>query len=237
MNSCASSTRRSAYIVRGATWFYPAPRAAEASDGDLLAQVKAPLIELDAGNVLLEHSIAYAGAWERAFAYCPIERDPTAYWPIDRWDVERLSGERLTKLRQCFDEEFGSTIPAIGGAHCACHAMTDADSELVCVSAIGPAFEVRSLRNLRRLGCPIERVIATSSATDAGNPKARAIGTLAPVAFVDDYLPYLCGIDDGVHSALVMRQPTGSSNRGPDLARARSKHQDLAGFAEWWLAD
>ena len=105
------------------------------------------------------------------------------------------------------------------------------------MSAIEPAFEVARLRNLRRLGFPIERVLATSSATDAGNPKAKAIAALAPVAFVDDYLPYLCGIDDGVHTALVMRQPTGSPNRGPDLARVRSKHQDLAGFAKWWLGD
>ena len=49
-----------------------------------------PLIALDADNVLLDYSIAYALAWERAFAHRPIERDPTAYWPIDRWDVERL---------------------------------------------------------------------------------------------------------------------------------------------------
>jgi len=195
--------------------------------------MKKHLIALDADDVLLNGSIAYAWAWERPFAYRPIERDPTAYWPIDRWDVEKLSGERLTKFRQCFDEEFWSTSPPVGGALEACHAMTDAGFELVCVSAIEPTFEVARLRNLRRLGFPIDRVVATSSATVAGKLKARFIGILAPVAFVDDYLPYLCGIDDGVHTALVMRQPTGSPNRGPDLARVRSQHQDFAGFAEW----
>lgn len=128
-------------------------------------------------------------------------------------------------------------MPPVGGALEACHAMTDAGFELVCVTAIEPAFEVARLRNLRRLGFPIERVVATSSPTDSGNPKANAIGALAPVAFVDDNLPYLCGIGDRVHTALVLRQPTGSPRRGPDLARMGSHHQDLAGFAGWWLGD
>jgi len=194
------------------------------------------VIALDADNVLLDYSLAYAGAWERAFQARPIERDPQAYWPIDRWGVERLEGERLEKFRACFDDEFWSAIPAVDGALQACRDLTAAGYTLVCVSAIQPAYEKARLRNLQSLGFPIERVIATSSDSEAGNPKAAPINELAPAAFVDDYLPYLTGIRADVHTALVHRQLNGSPNRGPELVHAKSRHGNLAEFAHWWLA-
>ena len=194
------------------------------------------VIAHDADNVLLDYSIAYAAAWERAFQTRPIERDPQAYWPIDRWGVERLEGERLERFQACFDEEFWSTIPAVDGALQACRDLAAAGYTLVCVSAIRPAYEGARLRNLQSLGFPIARVIATSSSAEAGNPKAPAINELAPAAFVDDYLPYLTGIRLDVHAALVHRQRNGSPNTGPELVHVRSQHANLAGFARWWLA-
>ena len=66
-----------------------------------------PVIALDADGVLLDYSLAYAGAWQRAFGRRPALRDPAAYWPIDRWEVERLEDdERLAQLRLAFDDEF-----------------------------------------------------------------------------------------------------------------------------------
>lgn len=64
------------------------------------------VIALDADGVLLDYGTAYAGAWRRAFGTYPRERDPDAYWPIDRWEVERLEGQRLQTFRQAFDHEF-----------------------------------------------------------------------------------------------------------------------------------
>ena len=55
-----------------------------------------PLIALDADGVLLDYSLAYAHLWERAFGYFPKELDKNAYWPLDRWEVEALDGERLS---------------------------------------------------------------------------------------------------------------------------------------------
>ena len=82
-----------------------------------------PIIGLDADGVLLDYSSAYAAAWERAFSARPTERDPTAYWPIDRWNVPRLPGANLERFRTCFDDQFWSEIPAIGGALEACNRM------------------------------------------------------------------------------------------------------------------
>ena len=195
-----------------------------------------PLIALDADGVLLDFHRGYAGAWERAFGKVPAELDPLAYWPIDRWQVERLEAAERAHFRRHFDECFWTTVPAIAGALDACHRLHDAGFELVCVSALDSEYEAARLRNLRAHGFPIERVIATGNAEGARSPKADAIETLRPLAFVDDYLPYLRGLPKDVHTALVLRAPNGSPNSGADMVLAKSVHQDLADFAGYWLS-
>ncbi len=195
-----------------------------------------PLIALDADGVLLDFHLGYASAWRRAFGHLPAERDPFAYWPIDRWEVERLDPPRRAVFRAAFDEHFWTTVPAIAGAVEACHRLQQAGFDLVCVSALEPEFEAARLRNLQSLGFPIERVIATGNAEGARSPKADAIESLQPIAFVDDYVPYMRGVPDHVHTALVLRAPNGSPNVGADLTLAKSVHADLAAFADHWLA-
>ena len=194
-----------------------------------------PTIALDADGVLLDFHLGYAGAWERCFGVRPLERDPLAYWPMDRWQVERLDADARTRFRLHFDERFWATVPAVKGALEACRRLHGAGYELVCVSALDLEYEAARLRNLRELGFPIDRVIATGNAEGACSPKAEAIEMLRPVAFVDDYLPYLRGLPASVHTALVLRAPNGSPNIGPDLSLADSVHQDLEAFADYWL--
>ena len=194
------------------------------------------LIALDADGVLLDFHLGYASAWQRAFGFAPPERDPLAYWPIDRWQVERLEAAQRAQFRAAFDEQFWTTVPAIDGAVEACHRLHDAGYELVCVSALEAEFEAARLRNLRDLGFPIERVIATGNAAGERSPKADAIEMLAPIAFVDDYAPYMRGVPAQVHTALVLRAPNGSPNVGADLSLAKSIHDDLADFTAHWLA-
>ncbi len=194
-----------------------------------------PLIALDADGVLLDYHTAYADAWARAFGERPRERDPQAYWPMDRWDVVRLDEAGRARMRACLDEHFWSTMPALPGAVEACHRLHAAGFRLVCVSALEAEFEDARLRNLRALGLPIERVIATGNAGEDRSPKASALDALQPAAFVDDYLPYLRGVSPTVHTALVLRAPNGSPNHGRELSLARSVHQDLAAFTDHWL--
>lgn len=194
------------------------------------------VIALDADGVLLDFHLAYAGAWERAFGASPAELDADAYWPIDRWQVRRLDADERVHFRGHFDQRFWTTVPAIPGAVESCHRLRAAGHELVCVSALDLEFESARLDNLRALGFPIERVVATGNAEGERSPKAEAIERLAPLAFVDDYLPYLRGLPKGVHKALVLRAPNGSPNVGADMALADSVHPDLAAFAEHWLS-
>jgi len=192
-------------------------------------------IALDADGVLLDYHLAYAAAWQRAFGTYPPEKDPQAYWPIDRWEVQRLSGEPLERFGRAFDEVFWESIPAIEGAVDACHALSNAGYELVCVSALPEKFGQARQRNLRRLGFPIETVHATEHTAGARSPKADLLNMMRPVAFVDDYLPYLVGIDSGIHSALIVRSINGSPNCGEHLRLAASQHRNLKEFSDWWI--
>jgi phosphoglycolate phosphatase-like HAD superfamily hydrolase len=194
------------------------------------------VIALDCDGVLLDFQLGYASAWQRAFGDVPVERDPLAYWPMDRWHVKRLDASGRAAFKAAFDEQFWTTMPAIEGAMQACHRLQEAGFDLVCVSALDLHFEAARLRNLRDHGFPIERVIATGNEQGARSPKADAIDSLQPVAFVDDYLPYFRGMPELVHTALVLRGPNGSPNVGAELVLAKSTHADLSGFAKHWLA-
>lgn len=196
-----------------------------------------PIIALDADGVLVDYHEGYADAWARTFGERPALRDAAAYWPMDRWHVRHLEGEALAAFRQSFDAEFWESLPPVAGAIQACNDLAAAGYELVCVTAMESSFEPARLRNLRDQGFPISHVIATrSDSVSAISPKAAALQALQPVAFVDDYLPYMHGIPEDIHAALVLREPNGSPNCGEALVRVNSKHSDLADFVRWWLS-
>jgi phosphoglycolate phosphatase-like HAD superfamily hydrolase len=194
-----------------------------------------PIVALDADGVLLDYHVAYRNAWCKAFNHLPALKDPNAYWPIDRWNVRILEGGELEYFRRFFNEEFWRTIPAVDGAILACNQMHAAGFELVCVSAIESRFENARLENLRNLGFPIHRVIATNSSNVGMSPKAAALTLLNPIAFVDDYLPYHRGVPEGIHRALITRETNGTPNIGAELGNIHTNHQDLLAFSKWWL--
>ena len=196
---------------------------------------KRPLLALDGDGVLLDYLEGYAEAWREAFGARPAVRDPLGYGPLERWEVPRLDAEGRARFRQHFGTKFWSSVPAIPGAVDACVRLHDAGFELVCVTALDAEFEASRLKNLRALGYPIERVYATPHDGGHRSPKADMLAELRPIAFVDDYLPYLRGVAPDVHTALITRGATGGPNEGPELALAKSTHLDLADFADFWL--
>lgn len=194
------------------------------------------IIALDADGVLLDYHASYAMAWQKAFGVIPALKDPLAYWPIDRWDVQRVTGNELERFRQCFDKEFWSAIPALPGALEACHLLKDAGYELVCVSALKETYRLSRLKNIRDHGFPIDDVIATEHSDTGISPKAKALSDLKPVAFVDDYLPYFRGVPADIHMALITREPNGTPNFGDELSNVSSSHLNLLEFATWWVS-
>jgi hypothetical protein len=86
------------------------------------------------------------------------------------------------------------------------------------------------------LGLPIREVHSAHGEAGVESPKARALRSLMPAAFVDDYLPYLRGAPERIHCALIDRSPNGSPNTGPEMALARSTHGDLLDFSRYWIS-
>ncbi len=197
------------------------------------------LIALDADGVLLDYNLAYGRVWERAFGQTPQLVEPRAYWARHRWGIPELAGDELAHFRSHFDTEFWSSVPAIDGALEACLALHGAGYKLVVVSALPPEYQQDRLANLLSHGFPIADVFSTPGAggLDTVSPKAETLRRLKPVAFVDDYLPYLRGLTrDSMHVALITRDEEGSPNHGPEMTLADSTHGDLRDFADWWLS-
>ena len=197
--------------------------------------MKRRIIALDCDGVLLDYHLAYATAWERAFGVFPAEQDPLAYWPWDRWKVQRLNGEPLSRFRNQFNELFWQSIPALPGALEACKELVKARYTLTCVSAMHPQYHGARLKNLREHGFPIQELLATPVTRQDINPKLVAIRRLHPDAFVDDYVPYMRQIPPHIHCALIDRGLHGGPNSGVDMERVNSKHAGFADFASWWL--
>lgn len=193
-------------------------------------------IALDCDGVLLDYNTAYSKAWFNVFGERLVLNNPRSYWPMERLNARRLMGVELEQFRSAFDLEFWTTIPAVPGALEACERLADQGYNLVCVTALPEKFADARAQNLRDLGFPITRVITTGSEIAGGNPKAQAIADLGPVAFVDDYAPYLVGVAPPVHLALILRDPVRSPNVGELLDIPDSSHADLLAFANWWLS-
>lgn len=193
------------------------------------------VIVLDADGVLLDYNLGYAKAWAQVFGIYPDEKNPNAYWALDRWAVDRLEDASLTRFRNAFDESFWGSIPAVTGSLEACHTLNQAGYELICVTALPAKFQEVRRQNLIQLGFPIDIVHTVEHADCGVSPKAALVNSIRPVAFVDDYLPYLVGIQPDIHSALILRETDMSPNEGELLSYAASQHANLEGFARWWL--
>lgn len=192
-------------------------------------------IALDADGVLLDYAKAYANVWAKYSGTVPVEHDPYAYWPMQRWGVPQLADRALEDFRAHFDEVFWSSIPAVDGALKACELLANNGYDLVCITALDARHALARKQNLLSLGFPITRVITTSLHAPLESPKAAALRELKPLAFVDDFGPYFAGVGPDIHKALVVRDPNGSPNTGEVLALADSHHADLHEFACWWL--
>ena len=196
-----------------------------------------PIIALDGDGVLLDYHLAYQQVWHKAFGNFPKIKDPLAYWPKDRFDVRHLDATELDYFRSLFDHDFWISIPPIENAIDACHLLVDGGYKLVCVTALEHRYQSARFKNLREHGFPITHVVTTSQSDGEVSPKKTALEDLGAVAFVDDYLPYFRGVSNLIHRALILREPHGSPNQGPELSNVDSLHSDLQAFANNWLKD
>jgi len=196
------------------------------------------LIALDADGVLVNYHAGYRLAWQRAFGELPEVCDPQAYSAMDRYGLPFLGEDKLHQFRAAMDESIWSSLPPLDGAVEACANLHAAGFELVCVSAIKEQYRDARVQNLADIGFPLTEVYAAPPQhTDTVSPKAAVLETLKPIAFVDDFAPYLQGVSDDIHKALILREPNGSPNTGDVLKLANSTHENLLAFSQYWLSE
>jgi len=195
------------------------------------------LIALDADGVLIDYHEGYAQGWERAFGFRPTVRNPEGYHPRDYWDVPTLTESELKHFQvHGLSTQTWRNMPAMPGALEACRSLTHGGYRLMCVTALSPVFGEARTHNLKRLGFDLAGVLAVG-ASGLGNPKAKTLLDLKPVAFVDDYLGYLQGLPAGTWRALVEGRSHNNPNNDRRLKPPSSRHTSLADFATFWLTE
>ena len=198
-------------------------------------------IVLDADGVMVDFNTAYLNMWEKVFGYRPRTKYEGAYWCTDAYDIPWLSGEELFEFKKHWNEDFWMNIPALPGAVEAVKMIQSnfPGVAISCVSALPVQYRLAREIGLEKQGFPFMPVHAVGAPVDAtkhhGNPKKDIINKLMPDYFVDDFLPYLEGVNPLVNRILVDRDPFMSPNRDQDLQEKISitaRVDNLVDFAE-----
>lgn len=204
-----------------------------------ISLVDGRLIAIDGDGVLVNYVEAYREVWFKAFGQRLPESVPNAYWSPVRWGAKHLEGPELVHFRSCLDAQFWRSLTPMPGAIAACALLRKAGFKLVCVSAIDEEFVADRHLNFLNHDMGIQTVYATGNDWDGQlevSPKAKVLRNLMPAAFVDDFAPYLRGMPEGVHRALIESGMPGTPNVGHDLTLAESIHPSLLDFAKTWIA-
>lgn len=197
-----------------------------------------PIVVLDADGVLLDYHQAYKEAWFQAFGEKLEEVNANAYSPVQRWGARQLQlPDEFHRLERAMSDDFWLHMQAMDGAAHACQRLYNAGFELICVSALPHKYQYHRYENLQKLGIPIKSVYATGSEWRIGktSPKAVIVNQIKPVVFVDDFAPFLRGVDNEIHKALIMGGSDNSPNVGEDFLLSDSQHPDLQSFVNTWL--
>lgn len=196
--------------------------------------VESLLIALDADGVLLDYNRQFGKVWGDHFGQAPVCVEPRAYHATTYWGVQAPANDH--PFWSAFDQGGWSSMPAMDGAVEACQRLVAAGHRLVCVTSMPTHREAERLANLKALGFPIERVIATGHCKDkTANPKKAAIEALGPDWFVDDELRKLKELL-AVRCVLVDPEHPDSPNEGQDSSYLAMRVRNLAEFADRLLA-
>ena len=196
-----------------------------------------PLIALDADGVLLDFHLGYAGAWARAFGSRAGRARPA------RLLADRPLGGRSARRRAARSTS-GATSTSSSGRRCRPSKAPSTPATASTTPATTWSASRRStleheaarLRNLRDHGFPIERVIATGNAAGRAQPEGRrhrrrsarrpSSTTTCPTcaAFRATSTPrWSCA------------RRTAARTKASSCRWRKSVHDDLPGFADFWL--
>lgn len=195
------------------------------------APSRRPIIAIDADGVMLDYNAAFAVIFKLAFGRELELADPSAFHATNQWGLPAMSSEEKAAFYAAADEHgIWRSMPAFPGAVEAVQALHDMGYDIVCVTSMPTEHGPDRLANLKALGFPIERVIATHR-HGSENPKRAPIEELAPVFFIDDLLKNFEGIEKpGIQLVYLDREYSDAPNaRHGGIAR----HMDVPTLAHF----
>lgn len=140
------------------------------------------ILAFDGDGVLIDYKSGYRKIWKMCFGEDLTVKKPS-YHATTHFGVQ--NPDKKSHFWKLFHHHGWQIMEPEPGAVEACQELHDAGFEIVCVTAMPSQYQEHRLKNLRRLGFPIEKVIATGTAKTY-NPKKEAIDELKPLFFVDD---------------------------------------------------
>ena len=144
-----------------------------------------PLFLIDCDGVMLDYNQAFKEYYEKIYNKKLYLTNPKSYHAVNVWGVGKMSSEEYIYFKKEMAKNgMWENMPALPDA---LEFVKEISKYFTvwCLTSMPTEYENDRLKNLKKLGFPIERVIATSRIADE-NPKKKFVDDLQPMYFLDD---------------------------------------------------
>lgn len=146
-----------------------------------------PLFLIDGDGVMLDYNQAFKEHYEKIYNTKLTLKNPKSYLAVEMWGVGNMSKEEYHHFKtESAKLGIWENMPALPNSLEFVNELSQYFT-VWCLTSMPTEYEQARLKNLQRLGFPIEKVIATSR-IGKENPKKRFVEELKPMYFLDDLL-------------------------------------------------
>lgn len=161
-----------------------------------------PLFLIDCDGVMLDYNQAFKEHYEKIYNKQLALKKPKSYLATEMWGVGTMAKEDYHHFKtESANLGMWENMPALPDALEFVKEISQYFT-VWCLTSMPTEYENERLRNLQRLGFPIEKVIATSRVGDE-NPKKKFVENLKPMYFLDDLLQNFVDIKSKTKTKLV----------------------------------
>lgn len=153
-----------------------------------------PIFLIDCDGVMLDYNEAFKVFYEKIYGVKLKLVNPKAYHATEMWGVGEMKREQYSHFKTESNKlGMWENMPALPGALEFVQKLSK-DFRIWCLTSMPTEFEEQRHNNLRNLGFPIEKVIATSR-VGKENPKKKHVEEVGAAYFMDDLLQNFEGIE------------------------------------------
>lgn len=161
-----------------------------------------PLFLIDCDGVMLDYNKAFKDYYERIYNKKLELVKPNSYFATEMWGIGKMSDSDSEHFKtESSNLGLWENMPAISKSLEFVQEISKYFT-VWCLTSMPTQYEKARLKNLQKLGYPIEKVIATSR-LGKENPKKRFVEELNPMYFMDDLLQNFEGINSELKTELI----------------------------------